>query len=389
MKKILFLFSSFLLIQCGSFEKESTTNIISKGDLAAIQLQKTNVVKNINQLKAELNQLNQAIGKLNKEQQYLLVTSIELEEKEYKHYVSFQGTLESDKNVLIYPEIPGILKKIHVIEGQQVKKGQLLASISDSGVQDQLEQLKLQLKLAKTTYERQSRLWEKKIGSEIQFLQAETQYLSLKKTIAQIEDQVAKTKIGAPFNGIVDHIITDQGSTLSPGMTAIARIINLNAMKVSAQIPEKHLPNIAAATPVKVHIPVLSKSIDAEIKSVGNFINPNNRSFRIEIALENQSKNLKPNMTVQLDVNDYTNAQALLVTSKNILEDQTGKNYVYKLEAVNGQSSIYKAIKTFIEVGKSSNNHTEVIQGLQPGDQLIENGIRLVEDQQLVKIIQS
>ncbi|MGB1444404.1 MAG: efflux RND transporter periplasmic adaptor subunit [Flavobacteriaceae bacterium] len=389
MKNTLLLLSALLLIQCGSEEKKTTTEIIASQDLASIQNKKAEVVKNLNALQLELEELNQAIGQIDKEQKFLLVTSIETESAPYAHYVSFQGTLETDQNIVMYPEIPALLKKVKVKEGQRVKKGQVLAVLSDSGMIDQLQQLEIQHALAKTTFERQKRLWEQKIGSEMQYLQAETQFKSLEKSIAQMQDQVAKTTITAPFDGIVDHILADEGSSLAPGMTPIVRIINLNQMKVSAAIPEIHLPNIQANSKVTVEVPVLNERMEAAVNAVGNFINPNNRSFRIEVELPNAKERLKPNMTVQLHINDYNNPTAILVPAKNILEDQAGRSYVYKLEAVEGQESTYKAVKTFVQLGKSSNNQTEILEGISAGDLLVEDGIRLVEDQQLVKIIQS
>lgn len=389
MKNSILLLCILLFIQCGSSDKQTTAEIIASNDLAAIQKKKAEVVKNMNTLKQELESLNEVIGQLDNEQKFLLVTSIETKVAPYEHFVSFQGTLETDKNIVMYPEIPGLLKSIKVVEGQRVKKGDVLAIISDSGLVDQLQQLEIQLTLAKTTYERQNRLWEQKIGSEMQFLQAKTQYLSLEKSIAQMKDQVAKTTITAPFDGIVDHILADVGSSLAPGMTPVVRVINLDEMKVSAQIPEIHLNNIKKAAKVAVNIPVLNKTLPAEINAVGNFINPNNRSFRVEIGLENNIGDLKPNMTVLLNINDYKNEAAILVPSKNILEDQAGAKYVYTLKRAPGQEGMYKAIKTFVKTGKNSDNKTEILEGLSAGDQIVEDGIRLVKDQQLVKIIQS
>lgn len=389
MKKFLHLLVPFLLIQCGSEEKKTTTEIIASQDLASIQNKKAEVVKTLNTLQLELEELNQAIGKLDKEQKFLLITSITAQEAPYAHYVSFQGTLETDQNIVMYPEIPALLKSVNVKEGQRVKKGDILAELSDSGMIDQLQQLEVQNGLAKTTFERQKRLWEQQIGSEMQYLQAEAQFKSLQKSISQMQDQVAKTKISAPFDGIVDHILADEGSSLAPGMTPVVRIINLDQMKVSASVPEIHLPNIQLGSKVNVEVPVLNRTFEANINTVGNFINPNNRTFRVEIALKNTDGHLKPNMTAQLFINDYNNPEAILIPSKNILENQKGENYVYKLQALSEDDKTYKAIKTFVKLGKSSDNYTEVLEGISSGDQLVEDGIRLVEDQQRVKVIQS
>ena len=387
MKKLTTLLTLLVFIQCGSPIKKSVTEIISEGSLEEIQLLKTRHVKTINKLKKELNQLNEALLLKDQTQRYVLVESIELEKEIFNHFVSFQGSIETDKNVVIYPEIPGLLKKIHVEEGQQVSEGTLLAEISDGGLIDQLDQLKLQLKLAKTTYNRQKRLWNQKIGSEIQFLQAKTTFLSLQKSVSQMNDQVTKTKITAPFDGIVDHIIADSGSNLSPGITPIMRVINLDQMKVAAEIPEMHLPNIQKNTSAIVYIPVLGIQFNEVVASVGNFINPNNRSFRVEISINNENGALKPNMTAEIKVNDYKNPEAILVPIKDILENQNGKSYVYLLEVSDEAKDIYKVVKTFVKLGETSDNKIEIIEGLEAGDKIVEEGIRLIKDQQLVKNI--
>jgi len=387
MKKFIALLSLVSFIQCGSSDKKNVSEIIATGTLEEIQLQKTAHVKTINQLEKELEQLNASLQSKDKTQKFVLVGSVELKEEFYQHSVSFQGSIETDKNILIYPEIPGLLKKIHVSEGQKVTQGTLLAEISDGGLRDQLEQLKLQLKLAKTTFERQQRLWKQKIGSEIQFLQAKTNYLSIEKSVSQMKDQVAKTKITAPFDGVIDHIVADRGSNLTPGMTPIIRIINLDQMKVAAEIPEIHLPNIHTNTSAVVSVPVLGTQYEERVSVVGNFINPNNRSFRVEISLDNKEQMLKPNMTALIEVNDYNNPKAVLVSIKNILENQAGASYVYKLVEEDAAQKTYRVEKTFVKLGKSSNNKVEILSGLQAGDRIVEDGIRLVKDQQLVKNI--
>jgi len=387
MKKLATLLILLLFVQCEPKDKKKFSDIISEGSLEEIQLLKTTHVKTINQLKKELGQLNEVLLSKDQTQRYVLIGSIELEEEIFEHFVSFQGSIETDKNIVIYPEIPGLLKKIHVTEGQQVTQGDLLAELSDGGLIDQFEQFKLQLKLAKTTYNRQKRLWNQKIGSEIQFLQAKTTYLSLQKSVSQMNDQVTKTKITAPFDGIIDHIIADSGSNLSPGMTPILRVVNLDQMKVAAEIPEMHLPNIQKNTSAIVSVPVLGIQFNEVVANVGNFINPNNRSFRVEISINNQNGALKPNMTAEIKVNDYKNREAILVPIKDVLENQNGESYVYLLEVSDEANDIYKVVKTFVKLGKTLDNKIEILEGLKAGDKIVEEGIRLVKDQQLVKNI--
>ena len=389
MKKFLILISLITLTQCGGDAPVQVDALIENGSVEALQSLKIQKQKELNSLKSDIEKLDNALRSQNTEKKLLLGTELLINPQELKHYVAFQGTIDTDQNLLLYPEIPGLIEAIYVEEGQKVKKGKALVKISDSGLQDQLEQMRIQLNLAKTTYERQEKLWNQKIGSEIQYLQAKAAFESLVKSVSQMQDQAAKTIIRAPFDGVVDHILADKGSNLNPGMTPVLRFMNLKKMQVAGEIPEKHLPNIQKNSEAKVTVPVFGRSWDSKVSFVGNYINPNNRSFRVEIELDNKDERLKPNMTAQVLLNDYTNPQALLVPLKNILKNQDGRSYVFVLEAIAGQKDTYKAVKTFVETGAESNNTLEIIKGLNPGDRILQEGVRLAKDQQLVKVINS
>mgnify|MGYP001236679995 FL=1 len=385
MKNFILNLSIILIISCGPKNSKSTEEVLASGDYTLIQKKKGEIKTQINDLKVELNELDYMLEKMDTDKNLFLVSAIKLKQKKFNHYLNFQGSLDTDQNVVIYPELPGLLKNIYVKQGDKVNKGQLIAKISDNGLTDQLEQLELQRDLAKTTFERLQILWNQKIGSEIQYLQAETNFKSLEKKISQMKDQEDKTRILAPFDGIIDDVIADVGSNLAPGLTPILRIINIEKMKVSAEIPEIHIPYIKKNKNVKIYVPILDKQILGNISSVGNFINPNNRSFSIEIELLNKSNELKPNMTVSLEINDYQNESAILIPSKDILEDEEGSFYVYKL--VSDGNDNYKSNKVMIEKGKSYNNMTEIKTGLKEDDLIINDGLRQVEDGQIVKVI--
>mgnify|MGYP001372070882 FL=1 len=385
MKNFILNLSIILVISCGPKNSKSTEEILATNDYTLIQKRKGEIKTQINDLKFELNRLDNVLEKIDTDKNLLLVSAIKLKHTNFSHYLNFQGSLDTDQNVVIYPELPGLLKNIYVKQGDRVKKGQIIAKISDNGLTDQLEQLKLQRNLAKTTFERQKKLWDQKIGSEIQYLQAETNFKGLEKKISQMRDQEGKTRILAPFDGTIDDIIADIGSNLAPGLTPILRIINIEQMKVSAEIPEIHIPYIKQNKNVKIYVPILDKQILGKISSVGNFINPNNRSFSIEIKLLNKSNELKPNMTVSLEINDYQNKSAILIPSKDILEDEEGNFYVYKLVVDSNEN--YKSNKVMIQKGKSYNNMTEIKSGLKENDLIINDGLRQIEDGQIVKVI--
>ena len=384
--KICFLTFALIFFSCNKNEKD-TTSIINSKDLKLIQNKKAEVGRQINTLQKELKILNEVIFDLDENQKFPLVTNVKIESKPFKHFIEVQGSLDSDKNLKLYPEIPGIIKTIHVKEGQKVLKGTVLIELSNEGIIAQLDQMRLQVKLAKTTYERQSSLWKEKIGSEIQFLQAETNYLSLKKNIDQLKVQITKSKIIAPFDGIIDELIADSGSNVNPGVTPVLRIINLDKIKVKAEIPETHITKIKKNSEAIVFIPILSSTIISKISSIGNIINPNNRNFRIEIMLKNNDNDFKPNMTAKISINDYEDLNALLVSQKNIIENSANEFYVFKLDPLDFEQNKYTAIKTYVKLGKTSDNKIEVLEGLKSGDLIIEDGIRQVKDKQIVKSI--
>ena len=189
MKNFILNLSIILVISCGPKNSKSTEEILATNDYTLIQKRKGEIKTQINDLKFELNRLNNVLEKIDADKNLFLVSAIKLKSKNFSHYLNFQGSLDTDQNVVIYPELPGLLKNIYVKQGDKVKKGQIIAKISDNGLTDQLEQLKLQRNLAKTTFERQQKLWDQKIGSEIQYLQAETNFKGLEKKISQMRDQ--------------------------------------------------------------------------------------------------------------------------------------------------------------------------------------------------------
>ena len=287
---------------------------------------------------------------------------------------------------MIYPEFSGVLTNVYVKEGQKVRKGEVLGKIDDGGLSQQLAQLKIQAELAKTTFERQQRLWDQKIGSEMQYLQAKSNYESQNQAIAQLEQQVAKTIVRAPFSGTIDDILTEQGSVVMPGQTELLRIINLDNMYIVTDVPEKYIANITRNKKVEVEFPVLDKKIDSKVRQVGNFINPANRTFKVEVSVPNKDKSIKPNLTAKLKINDYSNKNALLIPQGIISENASGEQYVYIVTDRAGNDEAV-AEKKIITTGLTQGDYIEVIDGLEVGNEIIQEGARSVNDGQKVKII--
>jgi RND family efflux transporter MFP subunit len=282
----------------------------------------------------------------------------------------------------------GSLLRVFVTEGQNVNKGQLLATIDDGGMSSQLEQLKTQAALAKTTFERQKRLWEQKIGSEIQYLQAEANYTAIENSVKQAQSQLSKSEIRAPFSGIIDDVIQEQGTVVSPATgQAVFRIVNLSDMYIEVDVPETYLNGVTVGKTVKVYFPVLGDSITSKIRQTGNFINPTNRSFKVEIAVPNDKLNIKPNLTARVQINNYSNEKAILIPQSVISENAEGEQYVYIATDVDS-NNMATAKKQIIVTGKTQGDHVEVLSGINPGVEVILEGARNVRENQQIKIIQ-
>lgn len=381
---ILFITSS--IVACGGNEETvSLEEILESNDLEQIEERRTKISEERKELNAKLEQIDAAIAKLDTNKKFPLVTTNAIEIQNFNHYVEVQGDVMTDQNLVVYPEFQGILKKVHVKMGDKVSEGQLLATIDDGGLREQLQSLKYQAELAKTTYERQERLWKKNIGSEIQYLNAKTNSQASQKAVEQAREQLEKAEVRAPFTGIVDDIIADEGQLLAPGQSPIIRIVNLSNMYVKSDVPESYLASVTQGKMVKVHFPVLDTVLMAEVSKVSNYINPDNRTFKIEIDLPNAANMVKPNLMAKVEINDYTNPTAILVPQSLISENSEGSQYLYKANLKSGGKTAI-AQKVLIETGVKQGDFIEILNGLSSDDVIIAEGARTVKDQQEVEI---
>ena len=381
----LLLLTTITLVSCGEKKQPTLDEVIATQDLTKIRTKKTELDKQSQEISEKIKLLIAEIDKLDTLKRVPLVTAIEAKQEVFNHYLELQGDVKTKQNVLIYPEMPGTLEKVYVTRGQNVSKGQVLATIDDGGIAQQVAQLEATTALAKTTFERQKSLWEQKIGSEIQFLQTKTNYEAQKNSLAQIKKQLGKSTILAPFSGVIDDVIKEQGTVVAPGMgSEIFRIVNLNNMYIETAVPEKYISNVTKGKNVEVFLPMLSKTVNTKIRETGNFINPANRTFMIEIEILNSDKSIKPNLTAKLKINDYTSRKAILIPQSIISENAEGQQYVYIITDLNGTKGIAK--QTVVITGKTQGDVIEILEGISEGDMLIQAGARSVKNGQEVKI---
>jgi len=385
---ILYLIIILTVLACGEEKQLDVAslefeNVLASENLDTLVAKKKELYDEQKKLSDQLKRLNDKISLLDVNSNFPLVTTLETKAENFTHFVELQGNVTTNNLVVITAEYAGLLSKVHVREGQKVKKGQVLAKIDDGGLSQQLTQMQIQADLAKTTYERQARLWEQNIGSEIQFLQAKSNYEAQEEAVKQMKQQIAKATVTAPFSGTIDEIIADEGNNVSPGAQLI-RLINLSNMYIEADVPERFIADVTNGKTVEIYFPVLGKSMNSKVRQAGNFINAANRTFRIEVDVPEQGGYIKPNLTAKLRINDYSNSQAVLIPQNIISEDAMGQQYVYAIDDIKNQTG--KVSRVIIKTGKTQGDVIEVTEGLEPGTNLIQEGARSVKQGQTVKI---
>ena len=388
MKNIYLLFLlALILTACSNKKEPSLEEILATNNVYQITSEKIIIDTELQELTANLNKLNRKLNSLNKDKNTPLITTFKVQEQVFTHYIELQGNVQTKQNVLVYPEVPGILKEVLVKEGQYVKKGQLLAVIDDGGLAQQVMVSQTNEQLAKTTFERQKRLWNEKIGSEIQYLQAKASYKSQKNATNQLKQQLGKFKINAPFSGIIDDIFREKGTVVAPGQQSeLFRIINLSNMYIETDVPENYITSITKGKKVEVIFPILGKTVNSKIRQVGNFINPSNRSFKIEVGVPNQDLEIKPNLTAKLKLNDYTSKNAILIPQSIISENAEGQQFIYVVKDKK-ENNLAIAERLVIETGKTQGDFIEVIKNLSTETEIILEGARSVNNGQAVKVI--
>ena len=383
MKKFIYPIFILFIVSCNNDNKKTIEELINEGNLEELQERRSSLIIQKGQINNELKEITQGVSILDTAKSFVLVNTVTTKTETINHFSKFQGIIKTDQNMILYPEFSGRISKIYVDEGDVVKKGQALAKIDDGGLYNELKLVESQAKLAKTIYERQSKLWNDKIGSEIQYLEAKTNYEIQNNRLKSITESLAKTTITAPFSGTIDEIFIEEGNLVSPPMMPdqgnAFRIINLNELYVESVIPESFIGKIKKGAEVKVEIPVLNKSFNSTIKHSVSSIDQLSRTFKIEVSVPKNDLDLIPNLNVEVNVLDYTNSEAILVPESIVSEDSDNNKFLFTV--LNN-----KAKKTIVETGYTQNGMIEITTGLDVNEIVINEGGRIVKDGQNVKI---
>jgi RND family efflux transporter MFP subunit len=312
----------------------------------------------------------------------VLVKVKKMAHEKFEHFFQANGSVEAVKDAFISPEINGQIEKIHIKEGRRVKGGQLLVSLNADVIERSIAEVKTALELARTVYKKRKGLWDKQIGSEIQYLEAQTNKESLENKLKTLEAQMEMSEIKAPISGIVDKIFKKEGELAIPGMQLI-QLVNLENVYINAEVSEAYIADVGKNDAVEVTLPSYPGLVmETVIHRTGQVVNPTNRTFLVQVLLDNKEEKLKPNMMALIKMRDFSDDAALVVPSIIIKNDLEGP-YLYVVETEKGK---LKARKVYVKTGLSSGSRTMIENGLEPDRQVIIKGYNLVKNGTPVKI---
>lgn len=373
MKKHILLIAvlASILASCGGQKKEGVEG--KKEELTKLKAERVENEKKIKALEIEIGKLepNKVI-----EAKVKPVSVDTLDAETFRHYVELQGSVDAKNNVMVTPKSGGAVVAMYVKEGDFVKAGSVIGRVDNSILKESVEELKTQMSLANTLYEKQKSLWDQKIGTEIQFIQAKNNKESLERRMSTLNTQLSQTNIVSPMSGVVDMVNVKVGEMASPGV-GVVRIVNLSNLKVLAKVSDTYASSVKKGDQVIVKFPDLKKEFKAKVSFVSTTVDPLSRTFTIEANLPSD-RDIKPNMMANVQINDQTAKNALAI-DQNFVQSTEKGNVVY-VAVTEGNKKVAKAKE--VKTGLSYNGKIEILSGLTAGDQLITLGYQEVSDGQ-------
>ncbi|HVA99450.1 MAG TPA: efflux RND transporter periplasmic adaptor subunit [Bacteroidia bacterium] len=376
MKKIIFALAAIsVLAACSSGNKNKTLEK-QKAELAKLQIK-------VDSLNSQIGVLQTSIrlaegDSTNAKAKFVAVTT--LQPSVFTHFVEVQASVDGKQDINVSSQTAGVVAKILVNNGDEVKTGQVLAQLDDAVIQQNIQELETAKDFANTMYQKQKNLWDQKIGTEVQYLSAKNNYESLVKKLNTLQQQEDMSQLKSPIDGTVDEIDIKLGQAVMPGIQTI-RVVNLSELKVVGNVAESYISKVHKGDSVIVMFPDLKTQITSTVNYVSKVINPLNRSFDVEVKLPSNNVNYHPNMIAVLKIADYRSAAAITVPVNTIQSTEDG-NYVYIATEKNGKLI---AQKQAIVMGKNYNGTVEVLKGLSAGDKLISVGYEGLNQGDVVK----
>jgi RND family efflux transporter MFP subunit len=375
------ILASLFLASCQQAEKIPTDLDGKKTYLKTKQAELRNLQKEIAQLETDIEAID---PEAKKEKPRTLVTTQTVAKSDFNRFIELQAAVEAEDMVAASSETGGRITSLKVKEGQYVKQGQLIATTDLEQVKKSIAEIEKSLELAVDVFNRQKRLWDQNIGSEIQFLQAKNNKERLEKSLETIQYQLTKGNVYAPKSGVIEIVMAKAGEMVGPG-APIVQILNTSQVKVAANVPEKFLRNVKQGEMMTIEVPALDMKTKGRVTMLGRTINPANRTFKVEVNLPNPKGLLKPNLLANMLLNDFSAKDAITVPLELVQQEVSGKDYVYiKKDGAEGAM----AQKIYVTTGESYDGNIIIKDGLQGGEELIVTGARGLASNALIKVQQ-
>ena len=364
-----------ILSSCGAKTEEEKIADLEK----KIRKQESNIRKTQAKISGYRQEIAVLGGDTIQEPDIIPITTMEVLRKDFETFVEVPASVVSKDDVMVSSDLGGPVVRLLVDEGDYVRAGQLVAELDGQLVRSNIAEVEQSLELAKTVFEKRQRLWDQNIGSEIEYLQAKNNVESLEKTIATLNTQLSKLRITSPISGVVDAVMIESGEMAGPGMPVV-RVVSLSRMLVRANVPEVYVGKVSKGDRVTVDLPAINKEITARVTTIGQTINPNNRTFLLEVDVPNADKMLKPNLVGTIKIRDEFIEDQVVIPGRLVQNSYTG-DFVYTLDNEN-QVVQRKAIKT----GAAANGEMVIVSGLDAGETLVDDGFRNVSDGSMVTV---
>ena len=360
-----------LLTACSQENKNDLQG--KRDELTQLKSQQTELNAKIKTLEGELTKLD---PKKAEEARVKDVTVAPLSAGTFKHFVELQGTIDAKNNVQVSPKSGGVVTAVYVREGDNVRAGQAIAKVDDQLLRESVSEIKTQMSLANTVFEKQASLWKQQIGTEIQYLQAKNNKETLERRLSTLNAQLSQSTVTSPISGVVDQVIIKVGQSAAPGV-GLVRVVNLSQLKVVAKVSDTYSGSVRKGDAVTVEFPDINRTLNSRISFVATTVDPATRTFTIEAPLPSNNA-LKPNMLAKIKINDATQSNTIVI-NQNLIQSTENGQLVYV--AVNeGGKKVAKA-KT-VKTGQSYGGKIAVTQGLQAGDQIVTAGYQDLVDGQ-------
>ncbi len=349
-----------------------------KAELEKLKAQQVELAAKIADLNDEVIALGDTSTHENLRAKVIATTTVATQN--FIHAIDVQGRVDGDENIVYSAKAPGMVKRVNVKVGDKVSAGQVLAELDADVIKSQIETVKKGLELAAVVYEKRKALWDQKVGSELEFLQAKNQKENLEKQIASIKENLQMYVIKAEYSGTVDLVNIKVGQGAAPGVPAIS-VINPSALKIKADLSESYANLVKQGNPVLINFPDINKSSKSVVTYASKSINNLTRTFNVEVALPSESE-YHPNMVAEIKIVDYENKNAMVVPI-NVIQEIDGQKLVYIVTKDSTNKTIAK--KVVVKVGKTYGTNAEILNGLNVGDQVITTGYQDLTDGEEVK----